>query len=95
MAAFCGIGNPAGFRHTLAGIGCQVVEMREFPDHFAYQRSDVESLTQWAAGLPVQAAACTHKDLVKLGIDHARPMPSWAVVIGLAISAGQSELESR
>jgi len=95
VAAFCGVGNPAGFRHTLAGIGCRVVDMREFPDHFAYQRSDVDSLTQWAAGLSVQAAACTHKDLVKLGIDQLGQCPLWAVVIGLAIFAGQSELETR
>ena len=95
VAAFCGVGNPAGFRHTLAGIGCQIVEMQEFPDHFAYQRSDVESLTQWAASLPIQAVACTHKDLVKLGVDQLGQRPLWAVVIGLAISAGQSDLESR
>jgi tetraacyldisaccharide 4'-kinase len=95
VAAFCGIGNPAGFRHTLSGMGCQFVEMREFPDHFAYQRSDVESLTQWAGGLPIQAVACTHKDLVKLGVDQLGPRPLWAVVIGLAISVGQRELEMR
>jgi tetraacyldisaccharide 4'-kinase len=95
VAAFCGLGNPAGFRHTLAGIGCQIVEMREFPDHFAYQRSDVESLAQWADGLPVQAVACTHKDLVKIGLDHLGQRPLWAVVIGLSISVGQSELETR
>jgi len=95
VAAFCGVGNPAGFRHTLAGIGCQLIEMREFPDHFSYQRSDVESLTQWAGNLPIQAVACTHKDLVKLGIDNLGPRPLWAVVIGLSISVGQTELESR
>src|SRR5262249_1316013 len=31
VAAFCGIGNPAGFRHTLAGCGYDVAGLREFP----------------------------------------------------------------
>ena len=44
VAAFCGIGNPAGFRHTLQACGCQVVDFREFPDHHPYNRADVESL---------------------------------------------------
>jgi tetraacyldisaccharide 4'-kinase len=95
VAAFCGIGNPAGFRHTLAGIGCQVVEFREFPDHFSYQRPDVESLVQWADSLPIDVIACTHKDLVKLGIAHLGPHPLWAIVIGLSISIGRSDLETR
>src|SRR4029079_11919366 len=33
VAAFCGIGNPAGFRHTLSQCGVDVAAMREFPDH--------------------------------------------------------------
>ena len=36
VAAFCGIGNPAGFRHTLTATGCEPVAWREFPDHHAY-----------------------------------------------------------
>lgn len=95
VAAFCGIGNPAGFRHTLAELGCRLVEMREFSDHFAYQRADVESLSEWTRALPVEAVVCTHKDLVKLGVDQIGSRPLWAIVIGLAFSNGQSELEGR
>jgi len=32
VAAFCGIGNPAGFQHTVAELGADVVDFREFPD---------------------------------------------------------------
>lgn len=95
IAAFCGIGNPAGFRHTLDGIGCKLVELREFPDHFAYGRGDVEKLVHWASDLPIEAVACTHKDLVKLGIDQLGIRPLWAIVIGLSFSVGEAELESR
>ncbi|HEX3999666.1 MAG TPA: tetraacyldisaccharide 4'-kinase [Pirellulales bacterium] len=95
VAAFCGVGNPVGFRHTLSGIGCRLAAMREFPDHFSYRRDDIDSLSRWGAELPVEAIVCTHKDLVKIGLDQLGPRPLWAVVIGLAISAGRGELESR
>ena len=31
IAAFCGIGNPAGFRHTLESLGCHLAQWREIP----------------------------------------------------------------
>jgi tetraacyldisaccharide 4'-kinase len=95
VAAFCGIGNPDGFRRTLQQCGFQVAAFREFPDHFGYQRADVESLSDWATGLPVEALICTQKDLVKLGIDRLGPRPLWALAIGLQISTGQAAFETR
>src|SRR5690606_14438222 len=38
IAAFCGIGAPHAFRHTLEQCGATVVEFREFPDHHPYHR---------------------------------------------------------
>ncbi len=64
VAAFCGIGNPAGFRHTLDTLGCEVVAWREFPDHHRYTEDDIQSLAQWAGG--IEWVVCTRKDLVKL-----------------------------
>ena len=95
IAAFCGIGNPTGFRRTLDQCGYRVDGWREFPDHFAYQRADVDSLAAWAAGLPVEAVVCTRKDLVKLGIERLGPRPLWALTIGLQIASGQTEFETR
>ena len=69
VAAFCGIGNPAAFRHTLQQCGYRAVAFREFPDHHGYDRADVESLIGWAEGLEVRAVICTHKDLVKISLD--------------------------
>lgn len=95
VAAFCGLGNPAGFRHTLAACGCQVVAFREFPDHHTYTPSELDSLAAWAASQNVAAVVCTHKDLVKLNLDHLSPTPLWALTIGLDFLAGQRELEHR
>jgi tetraacyldisaccharide 4'-kinase len=94
VAAFCGIGNPAGFRHTLETCGYAVAAFREFPDHHRYGRTDVESLCQWADRLDVAAVLCTHKDLVKLDLDRLGHRPLWAVAIGLEFLRGQEDLET-
>jgi tetraacyldisaccharide 4'-kinase len=94
VAAFCGIGNPAGFRHTLASCGYDVSLFREFPDHHPYRRDDLFSLAEWARQAEVAAVLCTSKDLVKIGLDHLGDKPLWAVRVGLKFVAGESELES-
>ena len=95
IAAFCGLGNPAGFRHTLDDCGYELVGMREFPDHHNYTREDVQWLDAWASQLSADALVCTHKDLVKLSVDSLGPRPLWALRIGLNLLAGQSQLEAQ
>jgi tetraacyldisaccharide 4'-kinase len=95
VAAFCGIGNPAGFRHTLETCGYEVAGFREFSDHHAYTRADVESLASWAGGLDVAAVLCTHKDLVKLDIDQLGRRPLRAIRIALELLSGREALEAK
>lgn len=95
VAALCGIGNPAGFRHVLGRCGYELVELREFPDHHAYSASDVQELSRWAQSLDVAAVLCTHKDLVKLPVERLGDKPLWAVLAGLEFLAGQAPLEAR
>ena len=95
VLAFCGIGNPAGFRHTLATCGCQVAGFHEFPDHHDFSDRDLELLAATAVGLDATALVCTQKDMVKLGVDRLGDRPLWAVRISLDILAGQDVLEAR
>jgi tetraacyldisaccharide 4'-kinase len=96
VAAFCGIGNPDGFRHTLAQCGFTVAGLRDYPDHHAYSRGDVESLDQWVRSLPdAKAVICSHKDLVKIGLPRLGARPLWAVVIRLDVRRGLEPLERR
>jgi tetraacyldisaccharide 4'-kinase len=95
VAAFCGVGNPAGFRHTLASCGYEVSLFREFADHHRYSRSDVESLSAWASQAEIAAVLCTHKDLVKLGIDSLGRKPLWAVRVGVEFLSGQHALQAK
>lgn len=95
VAAFCGVGNPAGFQHTLQMCGYRVIAFREFADHYRYTRADVDSLIAWAEDLDAEAVVCTHKDLVKLGLDSIGCRPLWAVTIALEFLAGQADLAAR
>lgn len=95
VVAFCGIGNPAGFRHTLVECGYQVLELREFPDHHNYTRADVEQLGEWIAASEVAAVLVTHKDLVKLGVSRLGGRPLWAVAIGMEILVGEELLTAK
>lgn len=93
VAAFCAIGNPQGFRHTLEKLGAEVIAWREFADHHRFGRDDVQSLTQWAEG--AERVVCTRKDLVKLQIASLGEVPLCALAIQLRFLNGQDDIEKR
>jgi tetraacyldisaccharide 4'-kinase len=95
VAAFCGIGNPAGFRHTIENFGCQIAGFREFPDHWRYTTRDADALADWATKLSVSAVLCTRKDLVKLSADRLGSLPLWAVQIQIEFLTGGDGLKER
>jgi tetraacyldisaccharide 4'-kinase len=92
VAAFCGIGNPTGFRHTLETIGCRVEAWREFPDHHNYTRQDVEELARMAADAEVDLMLCTRKDLVKLRVPRIGGAKLRAVGVELQFIRGEAEI---
>lgn len=93
VAAFCGIGNPEGFRRTLQPRCRQILDMRVFPDHHLYTASDVGSLAGWARDLHAELALTTQKDLVKLRTASLGVVPLRALRIGLEIMEGLDTLE--
>jgi tetraacyldisaccharide 4'-kinase len=99
IAAFCGIGNPAGFRHTLLQCGYEIAAWREFPDHHNYGRDDITALADWAKesaqAEKISAVVCTHKDLVKIAVSHLGEVPLYAVSVGMRVLAGQELLEAK
>jgi len=94
VAAFCGIGNPEGFRRTLEGLCGEVVGFRSFPDHHPYAADDVASLGRWADDLCVNLVLTTQKDLVKLRTSTLGDARLRALRIGLEILGGPEPLES-
>lgn len=95
VAAFCGIGNPDGFRQTLEQAGFRPQGLREFADHHHYTRADIEMLIKFATGAKAQALLTTQKDLVKIASPDLQGVPVWAVQIGTRILAGESLLDQQ
>ena len=88
VAAFCGIGNPEGFRRTLDSLGVVWAgepreALRSYPDHHAYSRTDVDALGRWARDLGAELVLTTQKDQVKLRVPDLAGRPLKAVRIGL------------
>lgn len=80
--AFCGIGNPDGFRATLAGLDVNLVDFLEFPDHHSFSREDIASLEAWSQQHPdIELILCTHKDLVKINLERLGKKRLRAVLI--------------
>ncbi len=96
VVAFCGIGNPEGFRKTLIGLGVRLERFRAFPDHHAYTRDDIETLDGWTGQHGPQAVAVTtQKDLVKIRKSRLGDRPLWALRIQLSIDQGQELLDAQ
>jgi tetraacyldisaccharide 4'-kinase len=93
VAAFCGIGNPEGFRRTLGGLDLDVVGFRAFHDHHPYKAEDVADLAGWLRGLGAELALTTQKDSVKLRASGLGPVPLRALRIGLDVMDGSETLE--
>jgi tetraacyldisaccharide 4'-kinase len=95
VAAFCGIGNPDGFRATLrsAGIETRLVGFRTFFDHYHYASNDLADLARWAKGLGADALITTQKDLVKIPQTELAGLPLWALSIRAKITSGQDQLD--
>jgi tetraacyldisaccharide 4'-kinase len=93
VLAFCGIGNPAGFRKTLEEADFDVVDLVDFPDHHHFSQTDIEVVAELA-----RAAGCglitTLKDLVKIG---RAPLgvSLYALNIRARVSRGEDVLVAR
>jgi len=93
--AFCGIGNPAGFRATLQQAGADLVGFREFDDHHHYTPADLTALTEAARESQADLLLCTEKDLVKIdNVEKVEPS-LYAVAIAIQLTSGKAELRTQ
>lgn len=95
VAAFCGIGNPDGFRQTLTDAGYDPVFFETFPDHHHYANDELTKLASRAQADGATALLTTQKDLVKLPASQDGRAPVWAVSIGTRIVAGEGLLQRK
>jgi len=66
ICAFCGIGNPQGFRRTLKGLGGICSSFITYPDHHRYDRQDIAHIKRTALETDAQVIITTEKDAVKV-----------------------------
>lgn len=92
--AFCGLGNPAAFYRTLAGLGAEVAGHTTFNDHHAYTQADIDALGAHCEAAGASGLVTTSKDAIKL--------PRWldrtnigSLEVELKITAGESALKER
>ena len=91
--AFCGIGNPDGFRRTLAAAGISVLDLVAFPDHHHYEPSDLRELTESAQKMSATSLMTTVKDLVKIQPEWADSVPLFALNIKAEVITGRAALD--
>jgi tetraacyldisaccharide 4'-kinase len=82
-AAFCGIGNPDGFRATLRGLGVTLSDdaFRAFPDHHHYTPHVFAEIGRWGHSQRAEMLLTTLKDLVKCPDATVAGIPLWGVEI--------------
>jgi tetraacyldisaccharide 4'-kinase len=96
LAAFCGIGNPEGFRHTLRQAGADLRDdaFRAFRDHHHYTLADLDEVGALARRSSAALVVTTLKDLVKIDRVELGGVPLRAVMIGTRILEGVPLLET-
>ena len=80
VLAFSGIGNPAGFRATLRGLGVEVRGWKVFRDHHRYTVEDLRELLAEADRLGGVRLVMTQKDAVKLRKLEVPARERWAIL---------------
>ena len=69
VVAFCGIGYPDKFYMSLEKIGCEVLYIKSFPDHYIYKEKDILKLLKKSQLLDALLIT-TEKDHVKIMENH-------------------------
>lgn len=66
--AFCGIGNPKAFLHTIRNLGCDITGSKIYNDHHDYTNDDLSDICKEAKHLKSEIILTTQKDWTKISI---------------------------
>jgi tetraacyldisaccharide 4'-kinase len=91
--AFCGIGNPQSFFHTVEHAGAVLVGSAAYNDHYRYAVRDLERIYRKAARRKASLILTTQKDWPKITPLASPGQPPLAcLAVELQITAGQQRL---
>jgi tetraacyldisaccharide 4'-kinase len=85
LFAFCAIGNPNGFIHTLRESKIGLVGHRFFPDHHRFTASDADQIMHEATDRGAAGLICTEKDLYNLGASFDEKPNLFCAVVSMQI----------
>ena len=91
--AFCGIGNAENFWSTLDQLKFNVRGKMPFADHHNYDREDINRIGNTAKRTQADLILCTHKDLVKIGVNELNGIPVYALIVDVEFIEGQEVFE--
>ena len=86
VLAFCGIANPESFKKTLSLLGCMIVELKQYRDHYRYGCEDISVLEEKGKRLGAEFLLTTEKDMVKIRELKCVPRNLLSVEIGFSIA---------
>ncbi len=66
VCAFCGIAKPASFKKILLEAEAEVLSFIDFPDHYVYNRDDLEALRRHFSAQNADCRLTTEKDAMRL-----------------------------
>jgi tetraacyldisaccharide 4'-kinase len=85
-AGFCGLGNPQGFRRTLAALRVKLVDWVEFEDHHRYTPAELRLIAAHSHTKGATAILTTEKDAVNLAesaSDQLAPLPLYWLKVSM------------
>jgi len=93
VLAFCGIGNPEGFRQTLTPLVGELSQQQRlvFPDHHHYSKRDCAEIVRQARDCGADVLVTSLKDLVKIRRDDLEGINLYALETGLRILSGEEQ----
>ncbi len=91
--AFCGIGNPQSFFHTVEHTGAVLVGSATYDDHYRYAVTDLERIYRKAARRKASLILTTQKDWTKIApLASPGEPPLACLTVELQITAGRQPL---
>jgi tetraacyldisaccharide 4'-kinase len=93
VVAFCGIGKPYGFRHTLEKTGFDIAKFLMYPDHWRYTEVDIKHLMDSLKQSSADYLITTEKDAARLGAESVKSMELRVLPIRLSVLDSSAEEE--
>ena len=95
LTAFCGIGDPEGFRSTLNSFEPAALELLKFSDHHIYSKADLNKITERFLSSDSDILVTTEKDALKLPSNFFSEIVVYLLRISFKIRWGREKFNKR